>query len=58
MVHVTYYSSSIVFTSAGSGTSQIGNLPFTAANGTEEYWLFQYLHGDALDGINYWRLCK
>jgi hypothetical protein len=51
MVHVTYYSSSIVFTSAGSGTSQIGNLPFTAANGTEEYWLFQYLHGDALDGI-------
>ena len=48
MVHVTYYAPVIAFTNGGSGTSQIGGLPFTAANGTEEYWLFQYLHGDAI----------
>ena len=48
MVHVTYYTSAIAFTNGGSGTSQISGLPFTAANGTEEYWLFQYLHGDAI----------
>ena len=50
MVHVTYYSDAIVFTGAGSGTSQIGNLPFTAANGTNEYWLFKYIHGTAMNG--------
>ena len=48
IVHFTWYSSSITFTSTGTGNGHISGLPYTAANGTEEYWVFRYEHGTAI----------
>jgi hypothetical protein len=52
MVYVTWYSSVLNITNSGSGGAQIGNLPFTAASGSQEYWLFNYQHGTGLAGTN------
>ena len=52
MVYVTWYSSVLDITYSGSGGAQIGNLPFTAASGTQEYWLFNYQHGTGISGTN------
>ena len=48
IVHFTWYSSSITFTSTGTGNGHISGLPYTTANGTEEYWVFRYEHGTAI----------
>ena len=48
MVHFTWYSGGITFTSTGTGNAHISGLPYTTANGTEEYWLFTYEHGTAI----------
>ena len=47
MVHFTWYNAGQTFTSAGSGVTRVTGLPYTAANGSQEYWLFQYVHGTA-----------
>ena len=52
MVYVTWYSSVLNITNSGAGGAQIGNLPFTAASGSQEYWLFNYQHGTGLAGTN------
>lgn len=48
IVHYSYYSGLVAFTSAGSGTAFIGGLPFTAVTSTSEYWLASFQHGTAL----------
>ena len=52
MVFVTWYSSVLNITNSGSGGAQIGNLPFTAASASQEYWLFNYQHGTGIAGTN------
>jgi hypothetical protein len=52
MVYVTWYSGVLDITNSGSGGAQIGNLPFTAASGSQEYWLFNYQHGTGIAGTN------
>ena len=52
MVYVTWYSSVLNITNSGSGGAQIGNLPFTAASATQEYWFFNYQHGTGIAGTN------
>ena len=52
MVYVTWYSSVLNITNSGSGGAQIGNLPFTAASASQEYWLFNYQHGTGIAGTN------
>ena len=48
IVHFTWYNAGTVFTSSGTGGARISGLPYTAANGTQEYWIFQYVHGTAM----------
>ena len=48
IVHFTWYSSAISFSNIGVGNGHIEGLPFTTANGTEEYWVFRYEHGTAI----------
>jgi len=48
IVHFSYYTAAMNIGSAGSGGAQVGNLPFNSSNGTNEYWLFQYVHGTAI----------
>jgi hypothetical protein len=48
IVHFSYYTSAMNIGSAGSGAAYVGNLPFTSSNGSNEYWLFQYVHGTAI----------
>ena len=48
IVHFTWYSGGISFSSIGVGNGHISGLPYTAANGTEEYWVFRYEHGTAI----------
>ena len=49
MVYFSWYSSGVNISSSGSGNAQVDGLPYTSANGTEEYWLFNYKHGTAVD---------
>jgi len=52
MVYFSWYSSNINISSSGVGNAIVSNLPYTAANGTEEYWLFNYKHGTAVNTAN------
>ena len=48
-VFFQWYSSAITISSA-SGTAYITGLPFATSNATEAYGVFNYQHGNALDG--------
>lgn len=52
MVYFSWYSASVNISSSGVGNAQVEGLPYTAANGTEEYWLFNYKHGTAVNTTN------
>ena len=48
VVYFGLYTSGMNISNAGSGGAQIGGLPYTAAGGTNEYYVFNYKHGSAV----------